>query len=223
MAITFGVATTTELGRTGNGDISVTLPTNWAVGDYAVMWVYNDQGDASTPTDWSEISGSPFGAGTEKMCVFTKFLVSGEATPTTTISGSGTNISHCATILTYRGVSTSSPLNVIGTASNGTGTPMTAGGVTTTVNGCVAIQLCGRGDNETASNQSFNASTTGVTERVDQGTSAGSDSQNSAADKWITSAGATGNASSDTSITDPWVSVVIALAPGNNVRHIIAS
>jgi hypothetical protein len=53
-----------------------------------------------------------------------------------------------------------------------------------------------------------------VNERLDGGTAAGNDSQCSMADITIaTSGSASGNASSTTSATDPWVSVCIELLP----------
>jgi hypothetical protein len=213
-SINFVASTTTDLGRTGNGDIVATLPTGWAVGNVAVMIVYNDQGDASTPTNWTEITGSPFGAGTEKMCVFVKTLWTGNPSATTTISGSGTNIAHQAGILVYANVDTTTPISVIGTVSNGTGTPVTAGAITTTSAGQVVIGLLGRGDNDAAqfSSETFNASGTGVAERMDVVTAAGNDANVGAYDKTIaTTSTSSGNGSATAAVTDPWVSVIIGL------------
>lgn len=216
-AITFGVATASATtgapGRTGDGDITCTLPTSWAIGDFAVMVVYNDDGDASTPTNWTEITGSPFGADTPKMCIFTKFLANGESDPVTTISGSGSGVSHVAAIATYKGVDLTTPVEVIGTATSGTGTPMTAGTINTLTNNAWAVCLSGRGDNENSGSQTFGGSATGVTERFDSGTNQGGDSQVSLYDKEISSYGATGDGSSTTSVTDPFISVIIALKP----------
>ena len=178
-AITFGAATTASIngapGRTGNGDISVTLPTGWTAGQVAIMGVYNDQGDASTPTGWTEITGSPFGTGTVKLCVFTRVMWSGTTAPTTTISGSGTNIAHVAAIATYNNVDTVNIIDVIGTSSTGTGSPMTCGGVTTNYDSSWVVVFAGRGDNEDVNTQTINASATGVTERTDAGTNEGND------------------------------------------------
>jgi hypothetical protein len=72
--------------------------------------------------------------------------------------------------------------------------------------------LCGRGDNEAASGQSFGGSTTGVTEYADAGTTSGNDSEVSAYGKRIdTSGSSSGNGSATTSATDPWVSVLIEI------------
>lgn len=213
--ISFGVVTAASLtaapGRTGDGTIAVTLPTGWAAGQVALIVVYNDQGDASTPTGYTEITGSPFGAGTEKMCVFYKTLWSADADPVTTISGSTTNAAHVAAMITYNNVDTSNVIDVIGAASNGTGTPMTCNGVTTGYDSSWVVVFAGRGDNEDVNTQTINASATGVTERTDAGTSAGNDALVDIYDKAINSKGATGDASAATSITDPWVSVMVAI------------
>ena len=217
MAITFGVAstsgTTAMTGLSGDGTLTTPLPTSWAAGQLAILVIYLDQGTASTPTNWTSISGNPFGSGTEKLYIFRRFLQAGDADPASTISGSGTNLSSVGAIATYNSVDTTTPIEVIGTASAGTGTPMTAGGITTLTNGAWALGCCGRGDNESSSGQTFNSSATGVAERFDSGTSAGNDSQVSLYDKAIATAGATGDGSSTTSATDPWVSVIIALKP----------
>lgn len=200
-------------GRTGNGDLTCSWPSSYTptAGHFALMIVYSDQGTMSTPANWSQVTGSPFGSGTEKLAIFYKLLAGGESAPVTTIAGSGTNISHVAQMAIYTGVGS---IGAVGTASAGTGTPMTCGGVTTTANGSIVCMCCGRGDNETAGSQTFNASATGVTERLDGGTASGNDSQVSMADKsYPTSGTATGNGSSTTSVTDPWVAVMVELKP----------
>lgn len=212
--------------RTGDGTLTCTFPSGYTpvAGHFALMIVYSDQGSGSTPSGWSAVTGSPFGGGTEKLDVFYKVLAGGESDPVTTISGSTTNMSHCANMAIYTGVGS---IGAIGTASNGTGTPMTAGGITTTQDNSIVCCLCGRGDNENSSGQTFNSSTTGVAERLDGGTAAGNDSQVSMYDKTIATAStATGDGSATTSATDPWVSVIIELVrstPFADARAAIAS
>lgn len=218
MAIAFvdaeDATTTAAPGRSNNGDLTVTFPQGYTpiTGQFALFPVYLDQGDASTPTNWTEVTGSPFGTGTEKLCVFYRVLVAGDSAPVTTISGSGVNLVASAGMVVYGGVDTTTPIDGVGSGNQGTGTPMTATGFDPTTDNAVVLHICGRGDNETAGNQSFGGSTTGVTERLDAGTNAGNDGQVSIADKLIAT-GASGDASSDTSATDPWVSVIIALRP----------
>jgi hypothetical protein len=206
--------TTGAPGRTGNGTISVTLPT-WAAGDFVIIVLYSDQGSGAitTPSSgWTQVTGSPWGSGTEKLQAFYRIMQTGDGNPTITISDSGTNMSHVAAAAVYTGVD-ATPIGVVGTASAGTGTPMTAGEINVATANSFVLGLCGRGDNESSSGQTFGASTTGVTERFDSGTSEGSDSQVSLYDKLAVSTGNCGNGSATTSATDPWVSVLIALKP----------
>jgi hypothetical protein len=200
-------------GRTGNGDLTCTFPSGYTptAGHFALMILYNDQGSGTTPSTWSAVTGQPFGAGTEKLNIFYKVLAGGEGSPVSTISGSGTNISHVANIAIYTGVGS---IGAIGSPSNSTGTPMTAAAITTTANNSIVCACSGRGDNEDSGSQTFNGSSTGVNERLDGGTASGSDSQVSMADITIaTSGSSSGAASSTTSATDPWVCVQIELKP----------
>lgn len=218
-------STTTAPGRTGNGDLTIDFPPGYTpvAGDFALIILYHDQGTGSLPSGgWAEVTGSPFGAGTEKLQIFSKVLAGGESAPVTTISGSGTNISHCANMAIYTGIGS---IGAIGTPSNGTGTPMTAGAINTTADNSIVVAASGRGDNENASGQTFNGSATGVVERLDGGTGEGADSQVSMADISIaTSGSSSGNASSTTSTVDPWVSVQLELKPStpfNDARQAI--
>lgn len=223
MAITIGVATatsnTTAPGRAGNGDLTIPLPASWAAGQVAVILLYSDQGSGSTPSGWNQLTGSPFGAGTQKLQVFWRVLETGDTYPVTTISGSSGTLSHCAGIVTFNGVDFGTAVEAIGAASNGTGTPMTAGAVNTVTDGAWAVGGCGRGDNESASGQTFGGSATGVTERLDAGTSQGDDSQVSMYTKEIATGGtSTGAGSATTSATDPWVSLIFVLKAAVNVN-----
>jgi hypothetical protein len=206
--------TTAAPGREGNGDLTVSFPGGYTptAGDLALIILYNDDGGGSVPQNYAQVSGSPWGGGTPKLQAFYKILAGGESAPVTTISGSGTNISHCANMAIYKGVKASAPIDTVGTPSNGTGSPMTAGGITPSSHGCRILGLCGRGDNESASGQTLNASATDVVEQLDGGTGANLDSQVSMYDWPQAAAAASGNGSATTSITDPWVSVLIALA-----------
>lgn len=213
--ISFGVVTAASLtgapGRTGDGSLTVTLPTSWAAGQVAILAVWNDQGDASTPTGWTEITGSPFGDATPKVCVFSKVLWSGTGDPVTTISGSGSGISHVGAIITYNNVDTTSIFDVIGVDSAGTGATISTYGVTTTYDSSWVLVIAARGDNEDVNSQTINTSGTGVTERTDAGTNSGDDCLIDFYDKAIDTKGATGAGAATTSITDPWVSVMLGL------------
>ena len=229
MAISFVSGTTkTETaapGRTGDGTFTATL-SSWSAGDLAVLILYNDQGSGAitTPaTGWTQLTGSPFGTGTEKLQIFYRFMQAGDSSPTITISGSGTNISHCCNCAVYSGVDTSDTFHKIGTANQGTSATVTANGVTTTVDNCMLLFASGLGDNHSHSGQTINSSATGVTEQLDGGTNAGSDSQVQMCDKLIASAGATGNGSATAAGSDPFVAIIVALRPNRYIEGVAAA
>lgn len=218
-------STTTAPGRTGNGDLTISFPPSYTptAGHFAAIFLYHDQGTGTTPSGgWAQVTGSPFGSGTEKLQIFWKVLAGGESDPVSTISGSGVNVSHCANMAIYTGVGS---IGAIGTASAGSGTPMTAAAITTTANNSIVIGVAGRGDNENSSGQTFGGSSTGVNERLDGGTDQGNDSQVSMADISIATSGTSSGAfSSTTSATDPWVCVQLELKPStpfNDARQAI--
>lgn len=200
-------------GRDGDGALSCTFPSGYTptAGHFALMIVYSDGGSGSVPTDWSQVTGSPWGSSTPKLQAFYKVLVGGESAPSTTISGSASLNSHCANMVIYTGVGS---IGAVGTATAGTGATMSAAAITTTANNSIAVFACGRGDNESASGQTFGGSSTGVNERLDGGTAAGNDSQVSMADLAIATSGtSSGAGASTTSATDPFVGVIFELKP----------
>jgi hypothetical protein len=176
-----------------------------------------DAGTAAITTPasgWSVVSGAPWGSATPKLTCFYRFLQAGDGNPVITISGSSGTLESVAAAATFNGVDTSTPIEAVGTASAGTGTPITAGTINTLTDGAWALGLCGRGDNETFSTETFGGSATGVVEQLDAGEAAGGDDgQVCIYSKPIASYGATGNGSAASSSTDPWVSVLIALKP----------
>lgn len=224
MAISLGVATPTGVtagdGSSSNGDLTINLPTSWAVGQLALIVLYIDANAtypavASTPTGWTAVTGSPFYTGPTlgRLYLWWRFLQSGDSSPITTISGSTTNYVNSAAMATFNNVNATTPVEVVGTHDQGTGTPMGAASIDTLTDGAWALGCCGRSDNEDASNQTFGGSATGVAEIFDSGTAAGSDGQVCLYYKVITSHGTVGAGSADTSVSDPWVSVLIALKP----------
>jgi hypothetical protein len=215
-AITFGVASVTNInsgaqGVDSDGDLAVTLPAGWTAGEVALLLLYLDSGDGSTPSGWTEVTGSPFGSAMPKLCIFYRRLEAGDGNPTTTVSG----LSGCAAgaMMTFAGVDTAVPIDAVGAGSQGTGTPMTAPSVNIVTAAAWAVGCCGRGDNEVAGSQTFGGSATGVTERLDAGTNTGNDAELSGYSKEFDGAAASGEGLAVTSATDPWVSVILVLRP----------
>jgi len=215
MAITFSVATTSgttsQTGLGGNGTLSTPMPAGWAAGDFALLVTYHAAGVAATPTNWTKVTGAPWGTATPKLYAFYTFTTAGTTDPVAVVvsAATTTNDTSVGGISCYRGVSTTTPIEIAGTAGVGTGTPMTAVSITTTMAGDWVLGLCGRGDNEVSGAQVLGA--TAANERFDAGTNTGSDAQVSLYDLAFAVAGASGLGSSDTSATDPYVSVLIAL------------
>ncbi len=205
--------TTSGAGRTNNGTLIIPLPSSWAANQLAILVLYSDQGSGSAPTNWNQITGSPFGTATPKLQIFWKILEGAEINPETTISGSTSGASHCAAMALYNNVDQITPVEVIGAASVGTGSPMTAASIDTLTDGAIVLGIWGRGDNESSASHTLGESATGINERFDSGTSEGNDSQVGLFDKVLSSYGSSGAMSSTTSATDPWVAILIALKP----------
>lgn len=216
MAITAGGISPGNQGISGSGDFTVSLPTGWSAGQLALLITYSDGATTtiSVSAGWTQVSGSPWGAN-NKVTAWWRVLQTGDGDPIVTIANSVAPNASSGGIATYNGVDTSSPIDVVGSASEGTGSPVTAGGVNTVTDGAWALGLAGRGDNEEFTTETFGGSATGVTERADWASGWGGDSELLIYDKEYASAGATGDGSADTSITDPWISVIIALKPAS--------
>lgn len=219
MAISYGVGPATGVnscsgGSSSNGTLSMALPTSWAADQFALMAIYLDQGTASTPTDWTPVSGNPFGSGTTKQYLFWKFLVTGETDPVlSTIAGSGTNLVNVGNIWTYNNVDRELPIEVLSANVTGTGTPATALSITTLTRDAWVVFIVGRGDNDnTWTTLTLGGSGTGIVSRFIAGSSAGSDGEIGVFDKPIAGApAASGNASAAVAVTDPRESILIAL------------
>ena len=213
--ISFGVASVTGVtagdGLGGNGDLTTTLPTSWAAGQVAFLAIYTDQGDASTPTNWSEVTGSPFGTATPKLCIFYKVLWSADVNPVSTISGSTGTLASLGAIVTYNNVDTVNIFDIVGNDSAGTGANVRTYSITTTYDSSWVVTFMGRGDNEATGSQTYGGSGTDVNERTDHGDNAGDDAELCVWDKPMLADGATGESAGTTSATDPWVAVSIGI------------
>lgn len=204
--------TTAAPGANGNATITGAFPAGYSVvpGDFALWVAYLDAGTLGTPSGWANITGSPFGSG-PRLYIFTRTLVSGDSAPSASVSGAAAGDSSTASMIVFNGIGS---VGAIGTATAGTGTPMTAAAITTTANNSIVLGVAGRGDNENSSGQTFGASATGVREILDAGTNVGNDSQTSCAMKsFPTSGTSSGSFSATTSITDPFVCVQVELLP----------
>jgi hypothetical protein len=203
----------------GNNLFTPPAPAGLAVGDLDVLCVYADAGaidfQSADNKGYVAVEGSPFsGPGTEKLYIWQR-IYGGEGSATLVSSGMGATDSVLGVRLAYQGTTfdTETPIADVGTPNNGTGTAVSNTGVTAPHPDCVALHVFGLGDNGSASGWAFGGSTTGVTERADIASSAGADAQLSVAEKTVASQGATGSATATGTLSAPWVSVTLAIAP----------
>jgi hypothetical protein len=207
------------VGRSEDGLLPATgtiaEPTGVQNGDLELLVAWTDSSTMSVSSAggsaWTLVSGSPWGT-TEKLYVWYRIRQSGDSGPVLSVAATTVFASSSATaIVAWSGVDATSPIDAVGTASTGSGTAISNGGVTTVAPNAMAVHLFGIGDNGSASGWTFNGSTTNVNERLDVPTAQGNDSQLGAADLPVVGAGATGTAAATASLTSPWVSVTIAL------------
>lgn len=199
-------------GLTGNGSYNVIIPAGCAAGQTAVCAVYSDSGTIAGSSDWTQLTGSPWGAGAlPRVAIFIKVLTAALDTCVITIAGTASGSASVGGVAVYSGVDPTTPVEVIGAGSRGTGTPMTATSIDLLSTNSLVIGVAGRGDNEACASESIGAVV--ATERFDCGTNEGDDAMMNLYDRVVASAAASGAGTSATSETDPWVSVLIALKP----------
>jgi len=211
-------------GTAADGDLTVTTPAGWSDGQLGILLLYLDAGDGSTPTGWTEVSGSPFGSGTAKMCIFRKFLdIATDSTAVTTISG----LSGAAggTIFTFNGADGTTPVEAVGQDSSMTSGATAYGySVNTVTDSAWALICCGWGDNGVAAAAKFDGSTDGVTDYAAGGSSVGDDVGYGVGYKPFNTAGATGvgQMAAPGGGNDPWVGVVLVVKPAAAAATTIA-
>lgn len=214
-AIAYVAGTTASLtvapGRSGNGTFDIIVPAGCAAGQTAIAICYSDSGTIAGSVDWTQATGSPWGLGAlPRLALFYKVLTAALDTCVITIGGTAAGSASAGAVAVYSGVDPTTPVEVIGSGSIGTGTPMTALSINMGSANSWALGLCGRGDNEACANESIGGIV--ATERWDCGTNEGDDAMVNLYDRAISLA-ASGAGTSATSATDPWVSVLIALKP----------
>jgi hypothetical protein len=195
---TIGYQANTTLGGTSWGDV-VTWPTH-QIGDVALLVVESAGGKAVTlsiPSGFIAVANSPQAtgigtAGTQVSVFWCRAYK--DAMPSVTIADTGDHITYV--ILTVRGcVKSGSPFDVTaGSVKAVASTSATVSEVTTTVAGCLIVQAL-TSDLSSASafaSAQTNANLTGITERVDAGTTQGTGGQIAIITATKTAAGATG-------------------------------
>ncbi len=116
--------------RAGNGNITPTLPPGWQIDDIFICAIASrDNVNSTMPPGWIAIGAGTNNGANLRTTTFYKIAISGDTNPTVTHPG-GNNIE--ATIVAYRNVDTTNPIDVIGTISiNPSSTTVTATSITT--------------------------------------------------------------------------------------------
>lgn len=191
---------------------TVTLPSGWSAGQFAIMFICDRSNSGTTPTysvtGWTQV-GSTLVSGTQLYAaVFYRFLQSGDSAPTVTITNHTAGRNVGAFVSTYSNINTTTPLDVThGTATASSATSINAPSVTTVNDNSMIVRFwCAQG----LINMSVNTSggdtayVSGTTQQLD-GPSSGN-CTNAAAYKLQTAAGASGTVSAS------WSTAGLALA-----------
>lgn len=194
MAISFvSQNTANAISVAGSTGITFTKPSGTQDNDLLVVGIYETDISPVTPSGWTQLIASTPRTG-ERLVVYYK-IASSEPSSIGPFTSSASSMSFVGFISCYRGVNTSTPIDV--TASAGTavtsGTTVTAPSVTTVTNNAWMLTVYGL-------RKSSNFSTpTGMTERVDY--SDGLVATVALDDQLFATAGATGTKSSTTGAT----------------------
>lgn len=209
MAITFIAATnTTYASRTNT---TVNAPTGLTNGDYVLVCILTGGGtppDAVAPSGWTQLTSTSAVSGgfTVKMKVYGKVASSEPTSWTWTHNASSSQ----GFALAYRGVNTTTPMDVTPTTSNTTASTTTWTGVTTITNGAMIVAMEHDWGDNTIDTVVPTGTTPTFTERLDVVLSY-------ACDGIMTTAGATGNKSHTNNSTggDPSQGHLFALRPAS--------
>lgn len=221
MAVSFKGTTAAPGDLSGSGALTPAFPANATVGDLAFLFTYQDSGTASGPdaAGWTVATGSPYGApNVPRAYLWYKRLAVGDTAPTVTTSGVTAGDQCQALYITYSSQDAITPVEAASRGTAGTGTPAIGATVTPVSNNALLVCFVGRGDNETFSGWSIGGGT--ATSRGDWGAAAGADSEITIFDKVLASVASSGTATAVTSITDPYVSVMVALSPNAKLAGI---
>lgn len=208
----------------GTGAPSVGAPAGAVVDlvnpDLELLFVESANQAISTPSGWTECSGSPQSTGTAaaaggvRLAVFYRWVTATLGNITVADSGDHTTaIRHL-----YRGVDPYSPITVTAGSvkSSATGTTFTLTGLTTPVNDCLIV-LAVANDRDATSTTNLsswtNANLSNLTERHDQVRTAGFGGGLGTADGGKASAGAIGNTTVTNAAANTAAFLVIALNP----------
>jgi len=178
--------------------ITLTVPAGYAAGDLGIILVETANQDLTTPSGWTLVTNSPQGTGTAgaaggtRLYVFYKILTASESSVATADSGDHQSGQYFA----YRGTHATTPIGATaGSVLTSGNTSITLPSITTTARSTqesVAVDSDRDGSGTTVFSSWTNANLTGITERGDYGSAAGSGGAVGLADGVKATAGTTG-------------------------------
>lgn len=199
------------------GDITPGLPTGWQQDDIFLMIVEVESNQSvSAPSGWANVTNSPANATTApKIYVMWRRATASESAPT--ISDSGDH--QLAIIHAFSGCKTTgNPWNVTSSSSESSAdTSGTCPSVTTTVTDTMVV-LCATAWSSASFSGWSNGNLTSLTERSDNGSSAGFGGAIGVATGVKASTGSTGTTSVTYSNSMQKAFITVALEPGGGVN-----
>lgn len=217
MALPTFVSVGTQVNATTG--ISVAWPGTYADGDLGLLVVESANQSVTTPSGWTQVTGSPQGTGTGgvaggvRCMVFYKFASGVEANVSVSDSGDHT----IGQIFVFRGVDSTTPINAgAGSVQSSAATSWTLPGVTTTVNDCLIVH-CISSDRDSSATTNVdgytNSNLANITERADAATFTASGGAIVLVTGEMATAGSTGTTSCTSAASVTGAFVTIALAP----------
>lgn len=212
--ITSSGSTITRVGTASGGDngtgssLSLSLPAGVAANDQIILAVTlpGNQSIKSTPTGYTAVGTftSGTGASNVKLAVYRRTAVAGDTSVTVTFSRT---FAKAATLVVYRGVNPTSPIDVSSSGTTVSGTSVVAPSVTTTKANDQLVMAVGA-ESSTAGTWSAPAT---MTTRVSQ--AGGPTTAGAIADQALGAAGATGSRTATFSVTGSLAGALLALQP----------
>jgi hypothetical protein len=213
MAITF-VSNGTIQQTTLDSD-SAPYPTGWAADDFLLLAVEDGGATLTADAGWTAVPGSNVIGSGVGLALWYRIAQAGDSG---SVGYGGTSINQMqGTVLGYRGVDTTTPLDVTpvtGTAA--ASTSVTLPSVTTVNANAMVILAIARADDRASGNNFLswtNANLTSLTERVDTNYAGGNDGSLGIADGIKATAGATGTTALSVSVSAASAYLTLALRP----------
>jgi parallel beta-helix repeat protein len=195
-------------------DDTANYPAGWAADDLLLLLVENAGDSLTVDAGWTSAGTPQLGTGTG-LHVWYRVAQSGDGG---SVGYHGSGINHMqGVVLAYRGVDTTTPLDVTsvgGTAS--ASTSVTFPSITTVTANCMIVFALAAADDRATGNDFgswTNANLTSLTERVDANTAQGNDGALGAADGVKATAGATGTTTASIVTSAAKAYMTIALRP----------